>query len=162
MRSPVLLCVPFPAVTPAAARATSPQRARCSRQLSPRLRPSCSRRWRRMSPGRVLGSRCKIFQCAQQVNSPGKGEREKQGGTGGITCTESLTHGSCVLPLRTRFSPCCCLSSVWQWENCLISDHLWETLLVPAPSTGHFQLVELVLPTVTWAFPGKKRAHLHF
>lgn len=57
------------AVTPAAARATSPRHARCSRQPSPHPRPSCSHRWRRMSPGRVLGSRFKIFQCAQQIQA---------------------------------------------------------------------------------------------
>lgn len=57
------------AVTPAAARATSPRHARCSQRLSLHLRPSFSRHWRRMSPGRVLGSRCKIFRCAQQIQA---------------------------------------------------------------------------------------------
>lgn len=61
--------VPFAAVTPAAVRAMSLQRAPCSPQRSPRLHPSCFHLWRKMNPGKVLGSRSKIFQCAQQVRS---------------------------------------------------------------------------------------------
>lgn len=57
------------AVTPAAVRAMSLQRAPCSPQRSPRLHPSCFHLWRKMNPGKVLGSRSKIFQCAQQIQA---------------------------------------------------------------------------------------------